>query len=137
MNLISSKIIDGIKVSLFQKVLDVSSARHRAIASNVANISTPGYHRKYVDFDREMKKALSNGVDLRLKTTNPHHLSAANNPDRIEVMTEKDNSASNGINNVDIDKEMGNLAENQIIYNTAARLLSFKFRNLKYAIKGR
>jgi flagellar basal-body rod protein FlgB len=39
-------------------------------------------------------------------------------------------------NTVDIDRTMGKLAQNTLLYNAAAQLLSSKFKGLKNAIKG-
>jgi len=41
------------------------------------------------------------------------------------------------VNNVDIDKEMGTLAENQILYSYGTRMLMKKFNTLKTVIRGR
>ena len=41
-----------------------------------------------------------------------------------------------GINNVDIDKEMADLAENSIMYKFAAKKLQTYFRTLQEVIKG-
>ena len=42
----------------------------------------------------------------------------------------------NGVNNVDIDHEMTNLATNDLSYRMATRLLSMRYNVLRGAIKG-
>jgi flagellar basal-body rod protein FlgB len=39
-------------------------------------------------------------------------------------------------NTVDLDRSMANLAENSLMYNTAARIIYKKFQGLKAAIQG-
>ena len=41
-----------------------------------------------------------------------------------------------GINNVDIDAEMSNLAQNHLLYNVGARLLSGQFQGIRKSISG-
>ncbi|MBD3169324.1 MAG: flagellar basal body rod protein FlgB [candidate division Zixibacteria bacterium] len=138
MGLIQSKIIQGVKIPLFNKVLDVSSVRHKSTAANISNISTPGYKRRFVNFDNEMEKLiLSKNEKLELKKTDPRHLESSKKPKAIQIHTDNSKESFNGVNNVDVDKEMGEIAENQIIYNTASRLLAGKFKGLTSAIKGR
>jgi len=137
MGILDSKLISGSKITLFDRVLDVNSARHRAVAGNITNVSTPGYKRKYVDFDLEMKKLLSSKPAITLETTHSNHISGKKNSKNPSVMTDHSDSNNNGVNNIDIDQEMGELSENQIIYTTAARLLANKFQGIKGAIRGR
>ncbi|MCP4633254.1 MAG: flagellar basal body rod protein FlgB [candidate division Zixibacteria bacterium] len=138
MGIIQSKILNAVKIPLLSRALDVSSIQHKSVSSNVANISTPGYQRKYVNFNNEMKKAIKNTSNnsLKMEATNPGHMTGMNNPKKIDVVTDKDNSNFNGINNVDIDREMGVMSENTIIYNTSAKLLAKKFQGLLTAIRG-
>jgi flagellar basal body rod protein FlgB len=42
-----------------------------------------------------------------------------------------------GLNNVDIDREMTDLAENHLFFNAGARLLAGTFNGLKKSISGR
>ena len=137
MGILNSKIFEAMKIPQWNRVGDVTATRHRALSQNIANASTPGYKRKYVDFDAEVKKILGKSEGLKMSNTNEGHLPGKNGSKAIKVITDKDNSKFNGINNVDIDMEMGDLAENQIIYNTTARLIASKIQGLKAAIRGR
>ena len=49
----------------------------------------------------------------------------------------KDNDNSSGVNNVDIEKEMMNLAEGQLMYEYGAKKLARTFGLLRAAIRGR
>ncbi len=137
MGIIDSHVVHSSKINLFEKSLDTLSLRHKSIAGNIANISTSGYRRKYVDFSSEMRKAVKNKEGIKLQRTDPGHRAGIDTKGIPEIRTDNDNSGFNGVNNVDVDREMADLAENHIIYKTAARLLARRFQGLKAAIRGR
>ena len=39
-------------MNLLEKALDVTSQRHKLVVANMANVDTPGYHAKDLDFRR-------------------------------------------------------------------------------------
>lgn len=113
--------------------------RHEAIASNIANISTPGYQRKEVQFEEKLQESLQTNI-VSGKRTDSRHIPlgrsklAQVNP---QVKIDESEELDSGINNVDIDQEMADLAKNQIQFNASASLMARKFRGLKSAISGR
>ena len=122
---------------LLEKMLDKAALSQRVIAANVANIGTPGYRRRAVSFEEKLRNAMKPGLH-NLKTTNPKHLPS---PDIIrkikpEVVYVED-GYWNGINNVNIDEEMVELAKNQLDFDIAATLLNRRFTALRTAIRGR
>ena len=122
---------------LLGKMLDSAALKQRVISANVANISTPGYRKLGVSFDEKLEKAMRPELKNMIKTR-PGHLPDTNFLKEIEpevVMIE--NGYWNGINNVNIDEEMVELAENQLAFNTAAKLLSENFTRLRTAIRGK
>lgn len=46
-----------------EKMLDVTTLRHRSIASNIANINTPGYKRSEVSFKGALERIKASGDD--------------------------------------------------------------------------
>jgi flagellar basal-body rod protein FlgB len=136
-NLIKNMVLDKSGFPLLEKYLDVSSLRHKLISGNIANVSTPGYKSSDVDFHGELKKAIGNDGHLKMTITHEGHLPGRNSADRAPEIQVDKSGESNGINNVSIDREMANLAENQIYYSTGARLLANKFAALHNAIKSK
>ena len=53
-----------------------------------------------------------------------------------EVEIDTANPALNGMNNVDIDQEMANLAKNTLDYNTAATLLRHEYTRFRLSMGG-
>ena len=136
-NIITQTVINKTSVPILRRMLDLSSFRHKLVASNIANVTTPGYKAKSMDFDYELKKAIKPDR-IPVKTTHPHHIplrSSKDSPPNVELSEETNNST--GINSVDIDHEMADLAQNQLVYELGAKLMSNKFKALKSAIRGR
>ncbi len=119
------------------KMLDKSALNQRVIASNVANVATPGYERLGVSFDAAMKKAAA-AARSKLVRTDERHLPAPDPIGKVKPETVKvEDGYWNGINNVNIDEEMTELAKNQLDFDMASRLLAGRFNGLRTAIRGR
>ena len=108
-----------------KKSLDLMSTRQSLITSNIGNVDTPGFKASEIDFQGQLREALGSKGKLNLQTTNNKHFGpqtsniSSLNADPFE---EEDAAKSNG-NNVDVDKEMAKMAENQIFYNAIIQLM--------------
>ncbi len=126
-------------ISLLQKSLNRASLRHRVITSNIANIDTPNYKAFEVVMEdvRQQKGGLSG--TLQLVRTEPQHLNGRRqSSDNVKIKASEPppfNLRADG-NTVDLDRTMGKLAENTIMYRTAAQLIRRKFQGLKNVIRG-
>jgi flagellar basal-body rod protein FlgB len=95
-------------------------ARAAAIKDNIANVETPGYQAKVVNFEDSLSDALANGnVDGAKSST-----SSSTAPTRL-----------NG-NNVAIDSEMTSLTETELRHQLSISALNAKYRLLRTAITG-
>jgi len=94
--------------------MDLLSTRQKLVASNIANVDTPGYTAKDIDFQFEY---------LSLTQGSP--------PNVIDTPGLK--ARSDG-NNVDMDREARLLAENAIRFNVASNLIRARMRLIKSAI---
>ena len=119
--------------SLLQKGLDLSAERHLLISANVSNSDTPGYKAVDSDFSKQMQEAMGGGNSLNMQTTNQKHIGPANANTEPEIIEESDASRSNG-NNVNMDKEMAKIAENQLMYDATLRMMSHQFKQIKLAV---
>lgn len=129
--------LDTRSITLLERTLDASSLRQKVLSNNIANIDTPNFKRSDVSFQDALSKALSPGDTLEGRITDPRHIkinSTELDDVKPTVYQEKSTSLRSDGNNVDIDAEMTNLAENQILYNTMIQQLNAKFGLLKYAI---
>lgn len=121
--------------SILENGLNYSSAKQKVIAQNISNADTPNYKAKTVSFRSELNAAMDKNIQA-VKTDERHFDFRPNPPSNVQVVTKKDSSYHSNGNNVDIDKEMSDLAANQIYYNALAERISGKFRTLQSVIKG-
>jgi len=119
------KIFDTPKLLLYKKALDVEARQHEAIAQNVANAHRPDYKRVNTDFSEELKTATAS----RLKKTNERHMDLKPLDKSVESDQEE--------NRVDMNKEMGDLAVNQIRFEFISKALKKVYIGLNSSITGR
>ena len=133
----------GSTIDLMAKNLDLRAKNQTYIAANVANAETPNYRAKTFSFEDQLKGALKSrdAGSMAAVPTNPHHIPLKGTDRKVEdVEGTLDETSVSGLgrdgNGVDLEREMGRMAENQILYNASIQILAKKFEGLKYAIKG-
>ena len=125
--------------SLLERSMNLRSLQHRVLASNIANIDTPNYKAVELAVSEEMNRNQRPVPGIQLVRTQPGHLPIHNHStDNVKLKMAKppDFSLRGDGNTVDLDRTMGKLAKNTLLYRTAAQLISRKFSGLKNAIKG-
>ena len=123
-------------VEWLSKGLDAASLRQQVIAENLANVETPGYKRKTVEFEAELQKAIKRPQKLQLECTHPRHISGLKNSGTLEPTIKCDRSTSmrNDGNNVDLEGEMASLAANALTYRALLQQLDSKLSRLRTVI---
>ncbi|MBZ5548820.1 MAG: flagellar basal body rod protein FlgB [Acidobacteriia bacterium] len=116
MSMIETPLMRGLA-----RALDLSAFRHQLIASNLANIDTPGYRtRDLRTFAGEIEQAMA-GEQLS-------HAPAAYT---MRGLLERPDG-----NNVSVERESLLMAENQLRFQVAAQFLKAEFHRLSTAING-
>jgi flagellar basal-body rod protein FlgB len=118
-------------INVLDKAADSSWKRNEVINNNIANVDTPGYKRKDVQFESYLMQALvgDDSLEKRVADTDPDTLNAG-------VYTDySGNSYRLDGNNVDIDTESANLAENQIRYYALLDSMTQEFSRLKAVLQ--
>jgi flagellar basal-body rod protein FlgB len=109
------------------KALDASTLRAKTISENLANVQTPGYKRKEVDFEEKLRDALK--AKLAAAQDQIGHMPAGKGIDlgqiRPVVYEPEDPSLPGEVNNVDVDMEGAKMAENQIYYSFLIKWVGF------------
>jgi flagellar basal-body rod protein FlgB len=116
--------------------------RQKTITNNIANVDTPNYKRKDVNFKKTLQKKVdeysSDSHNLSLANTDDKHIKNnnqnANSQQNLKVVTDDTGNYRNDRNNVDIDVEMAEMAKNQIYYSTLSQQISNKFQLLNKVI---
>jgi flagellar basal-body rod protein FlgB len=126
-------------IATLAKSLNLRSIQHKALASNIANMDTPNYKAVELDVAEKMNKSKGSVPGIQLVRTQAAHLQfrsdRADNV-KLKAVTPPALSLRGDGNTVDIDRTMGKLAENTLLYNATAQLISRKFKGLKNVIKG-
>lgn len=110
-----------------KQLLDVATMRHEALASNIANVETPGYKR--VDLAKDFTKEFA------------AHLRGASGmggaPKAQLVVDAAASSVRKDGNNVELDKELLAMSKNEVEYDTLTEFVSGSIKQLHLAISGR
>ncbi len=138
------KLFDNV-LARVERSLDVRLLRHGVLAGNLANLDTPGYKPKDVDFSAAMSEASAAGA-TDLRRTDEQHFDvnggsvgatvAANRDDHLRGVRVVENGGvapSLDQNQVDLDKTMAALTENAMQYGASAKAASKKLAMLRYA----
>ncbi len=127
-------ILNDPRITIAQQALQGLARRQEAIAANIANVDTPGYRRKEVPFEAELRARLGTGP--RLATTDPRHFMVAPAGDgllraALDGARGRTRTGRNDGNDVDIDYEMTRLAETALRYQLLTQVTSTRFTTLK------
>lgn len=108
-----------------KKSLDAVALRQEAIASNIANLETPGYKRLDLapSFQGELERACAARDPQQINTLQP---SLA--PDTTAMPTGRDG------NTVSLEKEMAQLNQNTLVHSLETQLVSNMLLRLRMAI---
>ena len=127
------------QTDLLQRGLDASWLRQETIAQNIANVNTPGYKSKRVDFEDAFQKALQGNDGFQARATRPRHIQfdGGQDPSQVTpaVVENSDYTMRMDGNNVDIDQENAAMAQNTIRYDLLSTKLNAEFTRLKLAIR--
>ncbi|WP_106766076.1 flagellar basal body rod protein FlgB [Paenibacillus faecalis] len=135
MNLLSNSSFERL-----QSGLKAADLRHQVLLNNIANANTPYFKRSDVAFESLLQKEM-NGVRTSLpgKRTDPRHfvIGPSNQIPAASVSTDHSSAMNNNGNNVDIDRDMTLLAENQLRYHAYVQAVNDQVRIMRTAVEGR
>ena len=111
---------------LIRNLLDATAARQRVTSQNIANVNTPGYKAREVNFEDQLARALDRpGDSSEIMELAPEVRFQDGLVERLDG------------NNVDIDRELGRSQKNALLHNAYVRILSTKINTMRSAISGR
>lgn len=121
-------------VNTLERSLDYSALKNNVITNNIANVDTPNYKSKKVEFKNVLNEALHNQIEAKI--THPKHIPFQTDRTPFQIVTNHHHMYNHNGNNVDIDKEMSELAKNQIYYRGLIDRINGKFSTLQTVIRG-
>lgn len=117
-----------------EQTIRITRQRHEVVSSNIANIETPGYRAKDIDFKTALAEASGAGRGFKLVRTDAQHIGREMNSAR-QIESFADSSEFNGFNWVNIDNEMTKLTENNLMFRAGVELLIRKITRIKEVIR--
>lgn len=114
-------MLEDVSIDALQAALRGLSQRQQAVSDNIANVNTPYFRARRVEFEGSLRRTLSDGADP-LSTT------------PSVVFT--DDSAGLNENNVDVNAETLIGIKAQLAYELALRATGDRFTLLRTAVKG-
>lgn len=124
-------------IQAMDRGLSLASQRQTLIASNLANLDTPGYRTRDFSFEGAMKAALSGqSSPTSLRATHPMHLQGTTStalPPTTDAL--RPNAERNDGNDVSLDRENMLLARTQGHYQVASTLMQVELRKLYSLIR--
>ena len=94
--------------------MSLLSVRQKLVASNIANVDTPGFHTKDINFQEEFQNAVSGTAPTVVETQGL--------------------SMKNDGNNVSMDREMRLLSENDLRFALASNLVRSELKSVRLAL---
>ncbi len=123
-------------VKLLHNLLDYCAVKNKTIAKNISNIGTENYKREDVEF----KNLLDENVNSFLKTSEGKHIARlqtnSTQDSKFDHVYDESDNMESGINNVNIDREMTELAENTLRFKFASRKVGNYYKSIQNVIKG-
>ena len=119
----------GFKISdaydLMSKALDARAIRQKIISGNIANVDTPFYKAKDIDFETTLAQEASkiysknSSKKLKLAKTNINHLSPIDDIEnkKSTIYFRDGHMARNDANTVDLDIETTQMSKNGVMFN--------------------
>ena len=121
-------ISDAALVAALRRQMTMAAARQVASTGNLANIDTPGYKAKEVNFESALAQKL-----LPVNSTHPRHVAAAPGG-RVPMVEVQGLPERRDGNNVQLDQELIRMNQAAGDFAAAQTAMAAKFRLVRYAL---
>ena len=136
-----NQLLNSPTVDYLSRGMSAANLRQEVIGNNIANVNTPRFKKSDVVFESLLAKEMGLEDDshkLKMVRTQDKHLGEAE-PGRayVRVEIQEDTTMRTDKNNVDIDKEMAELAKNQLYFSAMAKQMGGYFQKVKDILQSR
>ncbi len=112
-------------IGFLQKSLDIRTFRHKVLSDNIANVATPLYRPKDIPFQKMLERSFIQGSNLDSPKTEKGHLYGAGEfPLELDISGEE----------VNVDREMARLTENNLMYQAGVQALVKKLEAIRLTL---
>ena len=133
-----SGLFQSTTIPVLEQVVNFAQQRHEILATNLANIDTPGYRVRDLSvdgFQKHLAKAIE-GRDRQLSSQAPNYSTSASR-DLSQVRESLKDILYHDDSNVSIERQVAEITKNQTQHNLALTVLNSQFRLLQAAISER
>ena len=122
---------DAAMMSALGRAMTRAVQRQAVAAGNLANLDTPGYRTKEVQFSETLDGQIQ---AMTITATDPRHFGAAGGTDPRQTTETSGLALRRDGNNVQLDRELLSLGRATADFSAAETVLAAKFRLVRYAI---
>jgi flagellar basal-body rod protein FlgB len=115
--------------AMIETYLKLAATRIKTISANMANVDTPGYRTRDINFESELNRAMSEpAIEMADGTGTAQMLPVIR---QVQGLMERPDG-----NNVSLDREALEMAETQLRYQLGIQLLKRHFHQILNAVNG-
>jgi flagellar basal-body rod protein FlgB len=129
-NYIGKKLYDQ-TMDLLSRSLDIRTSRHKILSSNIANVDTNNFTPKDLPFQKILERHMSHSFHIEVLRSHPRHFPGYEKDSNQFSADIESAPLGEGVN---IDQEMGKLAENNVMFQAGIQAMLKKFEAIKIAI---
>jgi flagellar basal-body rod protein FlgB len=134
-----TKVFDSTTIPILEQVVNFAQARHQLLASNVANLDTPGYRVRDLSLEN-FQQALASAVEARDAGNEPITSNLVG-PDPSDPMRQVRESIRSILyhdnSDVGMEQQVAEITKNQMMHDLALTIMRHQFQQLQTAIQER
>ena len=126
------------RLDTLSSALQLRAQRQQILASNIANVDTPGYIARDIDFNTALQNATSGQFQPSTVATHAAHRTITSREGQIGnalAYTVQTQPSLDG-NSVDLDQQRANFTDNAIRYESTLRFINGHVKTMLSAITG-
>jgi flagellar basal-body rod protein FlgB len=126
-------------IPVLSEVLNFAQARHTVLAGNITNVNTPGYRLRDLSqtaFQEKLKAAIEQSQRMSEPLSPGVAMSESGDPLR-QVGASLENLLYHDDTNIDLEKQVAEMAKNHLLHNFALTVMTDQFQLLQSAISER
>lgn len=123
-------------MNLVGNVMNMQLQRQNVVMSNVANVKTPGYKPRVLEFEEQLQAALNLNAKGNITRTHEKHIPTAFDPNTFSAELDKEIKPRivHGEDRVNLDKEMTAMAKTSLQYSAMSTVIKSGFDGLRNII---
>ncbi len=123
-------------LGIHENALRVRGQRASVLANNLANVDTPNYKARDLDFKEILNRKTAESNQFNLQATNERHIAMSTMGEDADLLYRSPQQPSIDGNTVEDQIENAEYMKNTLAFQASFQFLNSKFQGLKSAIRG-